>query len=88
MPHMQLHNFLTTQLETTHIKRALQISLFDMRRASDSVDHEALIRTLTNTTGFIQWCSKYPQHQQQKVIIEHITSPLINTTSGVLQEKN
>ena len=87
LSHIKLHDFITAQLEAVSTKGVLLIS-FDMRRAFDSLNHEALMQTLCGSNlpiGFVQWCADYLQNRQQAVILENMSSTLLNITSGVPQ---
>ena len=85
--HIRLHDFITSQLESTSVAGVILIS-FDMRKAFDCLDHKALLQTLAHSclpTGFVRWCLDYLHFRKQRVVIENVASSLVGITSGVPQ---
>ena len=57
LSHIKLHDFITSQLEVTSHTGVLLIS-FDMRRAFESLNHDALMKNLYRSDlpiGFLLW---------------------------------
>ena len=87
LAHIRLHDFITCNMDLAPCNGVLLIS-FDMSRAFDCLNHEALMKTLVRSglpVHFVMWCADYLQNRQQKVVFENTSSKPMNITSGVPQ---
>ena len=85
--HIRLHDFITFKMNLAPCNGVLLIS-FDMSRAFDCLNHEALMKTLMCSglpVDFVLWCADYLQNRQQRVVLENTSSKPMNITSGIPQ---
>ena len=86
--HLELHDYITSQLDQIETKGVLLIS-FDMMKAFDKLDYEALFRTLSTSAvprRFLCWLTSYFMNRSQRVVLKpNVCSTSLPVTSGVPQ---
>ena len=86
--HIDLHDFMTRQLDLPDVRAVMLIS-FDMKKAFDKLDHQALFRSLCDAKlpgKCLKWLVSYLKGRTQRVVLEHtFHSAVSEVTSGVPQ---
>ena len=85
-----------TQLVLTHHQwtrvldegRQVDVAFLDFSNAFDRVSHSVLLKKLCGfgiSGSILQWCESYLSEQQQRVVLEGVSSSWAGVSSGVAQ---
>jgi hypothetical protein len=86
--HLTIHDFITRIMDCDQTAGVV-LTTYDMSKAFDTIKHEALFRSLTDSDlpiGFLKWCANFLQKRRQRVrISQTLSSTTEEVTSGVPQ---